>query len=328
MKKYTIAATLGFLISFQSFSQNDTTVLSREQTKALLSQITVDTNQVLRNYATKACLCIDSIPMSQKDDKEKSAAIATCIDRETILYQSIMEINRSMIDGNLNIELNLDKDSRKYKAYYFRIEEWLTDSCASLKKGLQSMDKVSEFSLSTDRLALAQYYKGIDFIKLDNYKDALPWFEKAVKSDPNFAFAWDNVGFCSRQLENYDRALEAYQKSLAIDPKGKMPLQNIPVVYQFKNDFDKAIAAYKKLLQVYPEDPEGYFGIGRMYILKSDLETGLDNMCKAYNLYVESNSPYRVDAQTIISGVYGEMKKNGQEETFFKILKKNHISTK
>jgi tetratricopeptide (TPR) repeat protein len=122
--------------------------------------------------------------------------------------------------------------------------------------------------------------------------------------------------------------MDAYKRSLAIEPAGKTALQNIPVIYQFKKDYDKAIEAYNKLLAVFPGDPEGYFGIGRMYILKSDLEKGLDNLCKAYNIYTETSSPYRVDAQTLISGIYKEMKANGKEELFNKILKDNHISTK
>ena len=65
-----------------------------------------------------------------------------------------------------------------------------------------------------------------------------------------------------------------------------------------------------------------------MYILKSDLEKGLDKMCKAYNLYVKINSPYRVDAQAIIQEAYQLMKVKGQEELFNKILKDNNISTK
>ena len=133
---------------------------------------------------------------------------------------------------------------------------------------------------------------------------------------------------CNRRLGNLDAALDAYNKSLALDPNGKTPLQNIPVVYQFKKDYDKALEAYQKLLVVYPGDAEGYFGIGRMYIIKSDYEKGLDNMCKAYNIYTEINSPYRVDAQNIISSLYKAMKEKGQEELFNKILKDNHISTK
>jgi tetratricopeptide (TPR) repeat protein len=326
MRKYSIATVLLFFISCQSFAQKDT--LTAHQTKDLLSQIGFDSASILSKYAQDACTCIDSITVGKKDHKQISTDIAACIDRQTILYQSIVEISRAMKEGNLNIELNVDKGSRKYKAYYFSIEEWLTDSCASLKNAVASNNKESEFSVSKDKKALEQYNKGMDYVNAENYKDALTWFEKAVKTDPRFAFAWDNIGICNRRLGNLDAALDAYNKSLALDPNGKTPLQNIPVVYQFKKDYNKALEAYQNLLVVFPGDAEGYFGIGRMYLIKSDYEKGLDNMCKAYNIYVEINSPYRVDAQTIISGLYKAMKEKGQEELFNKILKDNHISTK
>jgi cytochrome c-type biogenesis protein CcmH/NrfG len=37
--------------------------------------------------------------------------------------------------------------------------------------------------------------------------------------DPEFAFAWDNLGISYRRLNNYDKAIDAYSKSIAIDPK-------------------------------------------------------------------------------------------------------------
>jgi tetratricopeptide (TPR) repeat protein len=55
-----------------------------------------------------------------------------------------------------------------------------------------------------------------------------------VKIDPNFAYAYDNMGICYRRLEEYDKAIEAYEKSLKIDPYGTMPLQNLGIVYQRK----------------------------------------------------------------------------------------------
>ncbi len=326
MRKYSIATVLLFFISCQSFAQNDT--LSREQTKDLMSQINIDSTKLLREYAEKACKCIDSISLQKKNHKQISVEVAECIEKETLLYMPVMEIINSIKNGNQKIDININKDSRQYKLYYFRIEEWLMDSCSSLKKAVASNNKESEFSVSKDKKAIEQYDKGIDFVNAENYKEALVWFEKAVKTDPQFAFAWDNIGISNRRLGNLDASLEAYNKSLALDPNGKTPLQNIPVVYQFKKDYDKALEAYQKLLIVFPGDAEGYFGIGRMYILKSDYEKGLDNMCKAYNIYVKMNSPYRVDAQTLIVSLYKLMKAKGQEELFDKILKDNNISTK
>jgi hypothetical protein len=49
-------------------------------------------------------------------------------------------------------------------------------------------------------------------------------------------------------------------------------------------------------------------------------------MCKAYNAYIEQNSPYRVDAQNNIGIYYKKLKALGKEESFQNILKANHIS--
>lgn len=47
-----------------------------------------------------------------------------------------------------------------------------------------------------------------------------------------------------------------------------------------------------------------------MYALHlNESEKGLDNMCKAYNLYIQLKSPYRTDAEKIIQMIYGQMKK-------------------
>ena len=59
-----------------------------------------------------------------------------------------------------------------------------------------------------------------------------------------------------------------------------------------------------------------------------EYEKGLDNICKAYNLYIVQKSPYRTDAELLISQLFKEMKNAGKETTFDEILKKNNISTK
>jgi tetratricopeptide (TPR) repeat protein len=133
---------------------------------------------------------------------------------------------------------------------------------------------------------------------------------------------------CNRKLGNYDEAIEAYKKSLEIEPKGVMPLQNIAIVYQYKKEYDEAINAYEKLAEVDKNNPEVYFGIGHIYSsYKNDYEKGLDNMCKAYNLYVQQKSPYRTDAEKVIQTIYSEMKKQGNEKRFSEILQSNNIKT-
>ena len=106
-----------------------------------------------------------------------------------------------------------------------------------------------------------------------------------------------------------------------------MPLQNIAIVYEYKKEYDKALKTYERLAKLDKNNPETFYGIGRMYILgKNDFENGLDNLCKAYNLYIEQKSAFRADAEKVIQFIYEEMKKQGKEDKFKEILKKNNIS--
>jgi len=135
--------------------------------------------------------------------------------------------------------------------------------------------------------------------------------------------------FAIVKLGEYDKAIGAYNKSLEVDPTGLLPLQNIAIVYQYKKEYKKAIKAYEKLAEIDKYNPEVYYGIGQIYsVYLKEYEKGLDNMCKAYNLYVEQKSPYRSDAEEIISMIHTEMKKEGKEEKFNEILKLNKISSK
>jgi tetratricopeptide (TPR) repeat protein len=200
------------------------------------------------------------------------------------------------------------------------------DNCKEVKNTISANDIEGDHSVSKNQAALDFYSQGLTEYKKENYKDAIVYFEKVLKIDSDFTFAWDNLGICYRKMNDFDKAIATYQKSLELDPRGIMPLQNIAVAYRYKNEFDKAIEAYQKLATLDKNDPEVYYGLGETYALYlKDYEKGLDNMCKAYTLYTKQQSPYRTDAEKIIGSIYSEMKKQNKLSRFHEILKENHI---
>lgn len=326
----TLAFTMSGLLAFAKKDKTEKTVLTDNQSKENLKSLAIDTTKFLRDFSMNACKCIDSISLTNKNSVQLSKEISECIDKQVSVYQMTLKLFSSLTGPGKNkkIIINTDKKSADYQHYYFQIESWLKDSCKSLNKAIASNNEESEYSFSKDDEAVALYNKGISYLDNENYKEALPYFEKAVKQDPKFAFAWDNIGICSRRLNNFDAAIEAYNKSLELDAKGKTPLQNIPVAYEYKKEYDKALDAYLNILKYYPDDPEAYYGAGRIYAyFKIDLEKSLQYMCKCYNIYTNTKSPYRVDAEKQISYLYGKMKADGKEELFYKILKDNNINT-
>lgn len=319
----TILLALAVITTLNVFSQNSDTALNKT---------------LLKELAENACKCIDSIEVTDKKKDQVVEEINHCIDRQVGAYQmgsKLMDIENLKKDAKevngkkeINISINYNKDSKEYKKYYFEMERYLMENCTPIKAKVAANDKQHSKSLSSNKDAMDWYAKGLDESKQGNYEKAISYYQKAVKIDPEFAFAWDNMGISYRKLGNYDKALEAYQKSLEVDPTGMMPLQNIPVVYQYKQEYDKAIAAYEKLAEVDKDNPEIFYGIGNIYaVYLQDYEKGLSNMCKAYNMYIAQKSPYRTDAEKVINAIYQEMKKQGKEARFNEILKENNISS-
>lgn len=322
MKNYFI---LSFLFTgFQYIQAQDTPKL--------------DTKKLLAELGEQTCKCIDSIPTSNRVKDSITADVSSCINERVGAYQMAekfanLDLSKAVegSDGNknINISMNYDQNSNEFKEVYYKIERYLMSNCSSLKIKIAANDKENDNSVSKNKEALEYYHLAIEESKKENFKSAIEYYKKAVKKDPNFAFAYDNMGICYRRLEQYDLAIEAYEKSLKIDPNGLMPLQNIAVVYSYKKEYRKAVEAYERLAKIEPNNPEVYYGIGQMYAMHlNDSEKGLDNMCKAYNIYIQKKSPYRSDAEKIIQMIYNQMKKDGKEIIFEKILTANNISTK
>jgi tetratricopeptide (TPR) repeat protein len=198
----------------------------------------------------------------------------------------------------------------------------------------QKADSTAKHSAKTDSTkqnvssAIIQYNQGEALLDKEDYTNALPYFEAAVKLNPSFATAWSEMGLCFCRTNQPDLALEAYNKSLKINPTDITTLLGVPEVYQSQKKYNEALAAYQQIMDTYPSYPDTYYARGRLYIYYLlDYEKGLTDMCKAYNLYSTMNSPYMSDAEKEIGYIYNQMKKTGNEDKFDKILTDNHIGT-
>lgn len=296
---------------------------------------TKKTEKLLKELSDNGCKCIDSIETTNKTKEEISKDINRCINAQAGAYQlgsKMMEIDLASLSkkdskDTVRIVINSNEGSKEYKDYYYEIERYLMENCKSIKRKIAASDLENYFSISKNPEAKKMYFKGIDQSEKQNYQKAISYFEKALKIDSLFAFAWDNMGLCYRKLDKYDDAIFAYKKSLELDPLGLMPLQNIAVAYKYKKEYQKSLAAYETLAELDSKNPEVYYGIGVLYAYSlNDLEKGLDNICKAYTYYIAQKSPYRTDAEKLINMIYSDMKKQGKETAFDEILKRNNIT--
>ena len=294
-----------------------------------------DVNKIIENIkkeiADKTCKCIDSVKdeVINRKRKENIEGINGCVKEYTGAYMLGKKLAAVDKTKDSNININFDEKSQDYLDSKRELEDYLMENCESMKFVLATNDRENENSVSQNPKARDYYTKGVNQSNNKNYAKALEYFLLAVKEDSNFPFAWDNLGYCYRQLGEYDKAIEAYKKSIELDPNHAFPIQNLAVAYTYKKEYQKAIDTFELLKKLDSENPEIYYGIGQIYFqYLKEYEKSLDYMCKAFNLYIKNNSPYRVDAENIIRYNFTEMKKLGKEDKFYEILKANNINTK
>lgn len=84
-----------------------------------------------------------------------------------------------------------------------------------------------------------------------NWKGAIPVYEKVLKTEPANSLAWNRLGFSYHNLTNYDKALENYVKALNYKPSPALETiiqSRLARVYAVKHDPDKAFASLDKAI--------------------------------------------------------------------------------
>jgi tetratricopeptide (TPR) repeat protein len=147
------------------------------------------------------------------------------------------------------------------------------------------------------------YNNAIKLEKSDPVK-AEESYLQAIELDPKFCDAMDNLGVLLRRKGDFEGAISWYQKSLEIAPQNEVAMQNIALAYSLQGQLENAAEWYAKLIETAPANPEGYFGLGNMYYKLEQPEKAIVYLKKADELYIESGSPYRSDAEYYLGFSY------------------------
>jgi TolB-like protein/class 3 adenylate cyclase len=152
---------------------------------------------------------------------------------------------------------------------------------------------------STDNLeawSLASKAKSfIETNRLDENSKARELFKKAVKLDPNYAYAWvmlswthfiDGYFYPSHydQKKSFKRAEEIAQKVLEIDDKLSDAFALLSFAYLTQRRFDEALVAGKKAIALGPNDSENHALVAIVIQYLGDGETMINLIKKAMRL--------------------------------------------
>ena len=93
---------------------------------------------------------------------------------------------------------------------------------------------------------------GIAYHQMLDLADAKKYYDKAVKLDPRYSEAINNLGTIYYAVKSYRRAVEQYKRALRYHPDSASILSNLGTAYFARKQYKEATVAYEQALAIDP----------------------------------------------------------------------------
>ena len=95
----------------------------------------------------------------------------------------------------------------------------------------------------------------LDYVLLNDYRDAEHWAKYALSLDQNDAETWYELGRIEYTLNRFQDSLTSFRRSLALDPSSVKAENNLGLAFEGLNRTDEAMVAYRKALVMQASSP-------------------------------------------------------------------------
>jgi len=113
--------------------------------------------------------------------------------------------------------------------------------------------------------AVQAFRDGLSFLSKDDCENALPYFEKAVESDVNYAEAWAQTGFCREKLGRHAEAIEASKRAVSLRPSSESYF-NIGLASYYLKNYREAAENYRQAIRLDPYNAaDAHYALGLVY---------------------------------------------------------------
>jgi tetratricopeptide (TPR) repeat protein len=150
------------------------------------------------------------------------------------------------------------------------------------KLELRAIDEVEKGKIKKETALLV--FQGKQLATQKKWDEAIVLYNKAVKENPNYAYAFVSRGIAYMSQGNLDKAISNYSEAISVYPQFTEAYQNRGVLYEYRGQFNKAIVDFDTAISAEPLSPVLYFNRGMAFIYKSQYDKALPDLNKVIEI--------------------------------------------
>jgi len=128
---------------------------------------------------------------------------------------------------------------------------------------LQTFSSLTAETQKNKRSAAERLYlQGLAQLSRDDYARAVPYFEKAVEADANYAEAWYQAGYCFGVLGRHTEALKSSRQAAKLRPEWAATYVNIGASSYALGQYKDALDAYRQAVRLDDANAELQYSLG------------------------------------------------------------------
>jgi len=116
---------------------------------------------------------------------------------------------------------------------------------------------------------------GDSLASLGRIDEAMIYFAKSIKLNPNYATAYNNYGVCLLAKKDDEKAIEYFQKAIALNPKSATPYMQLGLIQSRAGNFAEAVKFMAKALDVDQNNPDAHNNFGTILAKQGKYEEAI-----------------------------------------------------
>jgi tetratricopeptide (TPR) repeat protein len=143
----------------------------------------------------------------------------------------------------------------------------LCQSTQTPSSSLLDTARLSKPSVPEPKTELTPEARGDVFMARKMYREAIEAYQKGPADSP---VTWNKLGIAYHQLLDLPKAQKNYEHALKIDPKYSEAMNNLGTVFYAHKRYRAAIGRYTAALKLKPEAASYYSNLGTAYFARKD----------------------------------------------------------